>query len=179
MGKQVEDDHHVERNAPPYHSMTLEATVKDLGLASDHTKTGLSDAAATAALEKYGPNAMTEAKKKTLLAKIWEQVGNVLVGILVVVALVSMVRAIVEKDPESKISNWIQFGIIFFVITINTYIGIYQEGNAEKAAEEHGLDTRAILIELGRRKMVGGQEDMIVDVALDMVQARNRSSVPA
>ena len=45
--------------------------------------------------------------------------------------------------------------------------------HAEKAAADYGLDTRAILVELGRRKMVGGQEDMIVDVALDMLKARN------
>ena len=43
---------------------------------------------------------------------------------------------------------------------------------AETAAADYGLDTRAILVELGRRKMVGGQEDMIVDVALDMVKAK-------
>ncbi len=43
---------------------------------------------------------------------------------------------------------------------------------AEKASAEDGLDSRAILVELGRRKMVGGQEDMIVDVALDMLKAR-------
>ena len=43
-------------------------------------------------------------------------------------------------------------------------------------AAEHGLDTRAILVELGRRKMVGGQEDMIVDVALDMLKAKDAAA---
>ena len=52
------------------------------------------------------------------------------------------------------------------------YAGVYSSFllHSERAAQKYGLDTRAILNELGERKMVGGQEDMIVDVALDMIK---------
>ena len=37
--------------------------------------------------------------------------------------------------------------------------------HAKKAAGQYGLDAREILIEIGKRKAVGGQEDQILDAA--------------
>lgn len=52
------------------------------------------------------------------------------------------------------------------------YAGVYSSFLlfAQRAGERYGVSPRDILVELGRRKTVGGQEDMIEDVALDMAR---------
>ena len=54
------------------------------------------------------------------------------------------------------------------------YAGVYSSFLlfAQRAAAKYGLSSREILVELGRRKTVGGQEDMIEDLALDMSKVR-------
>jgi len=54
------------------------------------------------------------------------------------------------------------------------YAGVYSSFLlfAKRAAAKYGVSSRDILVELGRRRTVGGQEDMIEDLALDMAKAR-------
>jgi len=144
MGKKNTD-----ADAPPkqvnasWHAMTVEAVISELECAGNLTTTGLSTSDAARRADKYGLNKMTEPEQETIWQKIWHQVANVLVCILVGVAIVSAARAIVEMSVDEPngttvFTSWAQVGLITLVITVNTTIGIVQEGSAEEAAKALG-----------------------------------------
>jgi 4-hydroxy 2-oxovalerate aldolase len=54
------------------------------------------------------------------------------------------------------------------------YAGVYSSFllHAERAGAKFGVEPRAVLMELGRRRIVGGQEDMIIDAAAALAAQR-------
>jgi magnesium-transporting ATPase (P-type) len=99
-----------------WHSMSKEDACGILGLGKNIRQDGLSTEQAKTRLEKYGPNQLTEKEKVTLLQRIWQQVNNVLVGILVFVAVVSLIKGSISSGQD-RLTNFIEVGLITFVIT--------------------------------------------------------------
>ena len=85
---------------------------------------GLSNAQAADRLKKYGPNALVEGKKKSVLQVFLEQFKDLLVVILIVAAIISMLSG----QGESTI-------VIFAVLILNAVLATVQYFKAEKSLE--------------------------------------------
>lgn len=133
----------------------------NLSLAVSNTVAAIEEGAtrvdgSTCGLGAGAGNAMTEALV-AVLDKLGIETGIDLFKIMDVAE--DKVRPIMQHMPKIDRAS----------LTIG-YAGVYSTFllHAYRAAERFQVDARDILIELGRRKVVGGQEDMIVDVAVEL-----------
>eukprot|EP00775_Hariotina_reticulata_P008890 gene8890-9068_t len=153
----------------PYHDVAwhadgdVNAVLRQLGTDMD---TGLSKDEAEKRLHDYGPNALTPPKKAGLFKKLWDQLNNVLIFILVAAAIVT-----------AGLQEWIETGLIFGVIAVNVLIGLIQEGKAEKAAEaiKAMLSASANVVRDGKRSSV--EADQLVPG--DIVFIKSGDRIPA
>ena len=104
----------------PYYRQTAQQALESQQ-ASAH---GLSEAEVRRRAEQYGPNKLSEGKKKSTLQVFLEQFKDLLVIILIIAALISAV----SENVESTI-------VIFAVLILNAILGTVQYVKAEKSLE--------------------------------------------
>ncbi|MFD1927743.1 cation-translocating P-type ATPase [Sporosarcina siberiensis] len=85
---------------------------------------GLRDEEVRSRLEKYGLNQLTGAKSRSLLERIFSQINNILIYVLIVAAVIS-----------GLLGELVDSVIIGLVVVINAIVGVVQESKAEEALE--------------------------------------------
>ena len=149
----------------PYYSKSVSQALE----AQQADQKGLSDQQARSRLEQYGPNKLSEGKKKSVLQIFLEQFKDLLVVILIVAALISAA----SENVESTI-------VIFAVIILNAILGTVQYLKAEKSLESlkaMSSPTAKVLrggvrVEIPSADVVPG--DIVLLEAGDMVVADGR-----
>ena len=111
-----------------FHSEDLEAVLFEVGA---DTAAGLTTKEVKERTEKFGKNKLQEKKKKSFMARFFEQFKDVMIIILIIAALVSFVIACIEKNPK----EFFEPALILLIVVINAIMGVMQESKAEKALE--------------------------------------------
>ena len=149
----------------PYYRQTAEEVLA----ARNASSGGLTDQEARRRLEQFGPNKLSEGKKKSTLQIFLEQFKDLLVIILIIAAIISAVSA----NAESTI-------VIFAVLILNAILGTVQYLKAEKSLESlkaMSSPTAKVLrggvrVEIPSADVVPG--DIVLLEAGDMVVADGR-----
>ena len=108
--------------------------------------------------------------------------GNTPMEVLVAVCARMGIETGVDVFKIQDVAEDLVFPIMDFPVRIDRdaltlgYAGVYGSFLlfAKRAEKKYGVPAREILLEMGRRGMVGGQEDMIEDTALTLAKARGQ-----
>jgi Mg2+-importing ATPase len=130
------------------------------------TQNGLSQAEAEARLEQYGPNEVAREKRRTWLMRLWDNVKNPLVILLIILGVISYLTG----DMRATI-------VILTMVILGIVLRYVQESRADHAAEQLKamVRTTATVIRDGQRKEISLKElvpgDIVTLSAGDMIPA--------
>lgn len=147
---------------PPSYSQTTNELFSNLETSSS----GLSEPEAKRRLKKYGPNALAEKPPKSILTMLKEQIIDPMILILLGAAAFSAI-----------LNEWVEAGVIFFIVVVNSIIGIIQEKKAQSslAALKTMSAATATVIRDGMEKIIPASELVIGD----LVSLASGDMVPA
>ncbi|EMA6343664.1 calcium-translocating P-type ATPase, PMCA-type [Bacillus cytotoxicus] len=118
---------------------------------------GLTDEIVQKRLNEYGRNELRTKQKRTLWQRIFAQINDILVHVLIVAALISIF-----------VGEWADASIIALVVVLNAVIGIIQESKAEQALEalKKMSTPKAIVKRNGKQKEIPSEEIVPGDIVM-------------
>lgn len=146
--------------------MYLGTSTEMLNRFSVDSGTGLNDAAVAERIAAYGANKLEDEKRESLLSKLLNQFKDYMVLILIAAAVVS-----------GALGDWIEAVVIIAIVVVNAILGVYQEGQAEKAIEalQKMSSPQARVLRNGKQALVDSKAlvpgDIVILEAGDVVPA--------
>ena len=142
------------------------------------TEDGLTSAEVSRRQEKYGPNKLKDAEKKTLFQRFLDQLKDPMLIILMIAAAVSAGTTILHnvQNPENP-EGLAEVFIILIVVLLNAVLGVLQESKAEAAIEALQTMTAATCKVLRDGKQVTVHSDELVPGDVVILEAGD--AVPA
>ncbi len=118
---------------------------------------GLTSAEAKRRLAEYGPNELKEEPPPTFFERLWNQLTDFVVMILLVSAVISAI-----------LGDWIEAAAIMSIVILNSAVGVIQESKAEEAlaALKKMAAPDALVIRDGHRVTVATRELVPGDIVL-------------
>lgn len=128
---------------------------------------GLSEQEAAKRLREQGPNILDEPPGKSLAGRLWEQLQDPMILVLLAAAVLSVLSS----------GDWVDAGIILLIVVVNAVISITQENSAEKAlaALQQMAAPQAKVIRDGQERRV----DTALLVPGDLLKLEAGDYVPA
>ncbi|KAL8089757.1 calcium-transporting ATPase 4, endoplasmic reticulum-type-like isoform X1 [Apium graveolens] len=143
-------------------------------------ESGLSSEEVEKRRQIYGWNELEKHEGQSIFSLILDQFNDTLVRILLVAAVVSFVLAWYDGDEggEMEITAFVEPLVIFLILIVNAFVGVWQESNAEKALEalKEIQSEHACVIRNGKKISSLPAKELVPG---DIVELRVGDKVPA
>jgi len=136
-----------------WYALTAEEAARQLDASLSQ---GLSSAEAARRLEAVGPNALAERARPGFLSRLWDQLNQFLVLILIASAIVSAIIGWNEYRQSGQFTDFVDAIAIMAIVVLNSIMGLVQEGRAEQAlaALKKMAAPNATVVRDGRQQIV-------------------------
>ena len=104
---------------PVWHSLSADEAI---GKLNSHRMLGLDSTEVDSRLKTLGFNELLEAPRPTFWKRLWEQINDFLIWLLIVASIISLV-----------IGDYIEAAAILAIVVLNSILGVIQESRAEEA----------------------------------------------